>query len=96
MDLCMQVSMTETFNVTTADAVAEGVPSVVSPAIEWAPDYWKADPDDLSEIVRIGGALLSSDDAAEDGLAALSSFMDDAVGRWVDYLGGSPSRHLAV
>src|SRR5262249_24913812 len=32
MDLCIQVSMTETFNITSADAVAEGVPSVVSPS----------------------------------------------------------------
>ena len=30
MDLCMQTSMTETFNIVTADATAEGVPSVVA------------------------------------------------------------------
>lgn len=94
MDLCLQVSMTETFNVTTADAVAEGVPSVVSPTIEWAPDYWKADPDRLDDIVRIGGALLSCPDAAEDGLAALSCFTEDAVRRWLEYLSGPPGRHV--
>lgn len=54
MDLCLQVSMTETFNITMADAVAEGVPCVVSPSIEWAPDYWKADTDRLEDVVRIG------------------------------------------
>lgn len=96
MDLCLQVSMTETFNVTTADAVAEGVPSVVSPAIDWAPDSWKADPDNLDDIVRIAGALLSCPDSAQDGLVALGAFMEDAVGRWVDYLGGPPSRHVAA
>lgn len=96
MDLCMQVSMTETFNITTADATAEGVPSVVSPTIEWAPDYWKADPDRIEDIVRVGGALLASDEAASDGLAALRSFMDDATGRWLEYLGGPPDRHIAA
>lgn len=94
MDLCLQVSMTETFNVTTADAVAEGVPSVVSPTIEWAPDYWKADPDRLDDIVRIGGALLACPDAAEDGLTALSCFTEDAVRRWLEYLSGPPGRHV--
>jgi hypothetical protein len=94
MDLCLQVSMTETFNVTTADAVAEGVPSVVSPSIEWAPDYWKADPDRLDDIVRIGGALLSCPDAPDDGLAALSCFTEDAVRRWLEYLSGPPGQHV--
>lgn len=59
-----QQSITETFNVTKADDVAGGVPSVVSPSIEWGPDCWKADPDRLDDIVRIGGALLSRPDAA--------------------------------
>ncbi len=88
MDLCLQISMTETFNITIADAVAEGVPCVVSPAIEWAPDYWKADTDRLEDVVRIGSMLLSSTDGADDGLEALSEFVDDATSRWVDYLDG--------
>jgi hypothetical protein len=96
MDLCLQVSMTETFNITTADAVAEGVPSVVSPTVEWAPDYWKADTDRLEDIVRIGGALLSSPEAAADGLEALASFAEGAVARWLAYLNGPPSRYLAA
>jgi hypothetical protein len=96
MDLCLQISMTETFNITTADAVAEGVPCVVSPSIEWAPEYWKADPDRLEDIVRIGGALLASCDGAEDGLEALELFVADAIDRWLDYLTGPPSRHVAA
>lgn len=67
---------------------------MVSPTIEWAPDYWKADPDRLDDIVRIGGALLSCPDAVEDGLATLSCFTEDAVRRWLDYLSGPPSRHV--
>jgi hypothetical protein len=96
MDLCLQVSMTETFNITTADAVAEGVPCVVSPCIEWAPDYWKADTDRLEDVVRIGSSLLASCDGAEDGLTALSAFVVDATDRWIDYLTGPPERHVAA
>lgn len=50
MDLCMQVSMTETFNITTADAVVMGVPVVVSSEIGWVyPPY--ADPHSTVDIV---------------------------------------------
>jgi hypothetical protein len=96
MDLCLQISMTETFNITTADAVAEGVPCVVSPCIEWAPDYWKADTDRLEDVVRIGGSLLAGSDGARDGLAALTAFVVDATDRWIDYLTGPPERHVAA
>ena len=96
MDLCLQISMTETFNITTADAVAEGVPCVVSPCIEWAPDYWKADTDRLEDVVRIGSSLLASCEGAEDGLVALGTFVADATDRWIDYLTGPPERHVAA
>lgn len=45
MHLLLQPSYTESFNMVTADGVAEGVPSVVSPAIDWAPKYWQACPE---------------------------------------------------
>jgi hypothetical protein len=96
MDLCLQISMTETFNITTADAVAEGVPCVVSPAIEWAPDDWKAETDRLEDIARIGGALLASCDGAADGLEALRGFVAEASDRWVDYLTGPAGARAAA
>src|SRR6185437_16742570 len=40
MDLCLQLSQSETFNIVTADAAAEGVPSVVSEVIDWVPQSW--------------------------------------------------------
>ena len=42
MHLLLQPSYTESFNMVTADGIAEGVPSVVSDAIDWAPGHWKA------------------------------------------------------
>lgn len=87
MDLCMQLSMTETFNITTADAVAEGVPCVVSPAIEWAPDYWQVDTDRVEDAARVAGQLLSSCEAADDGRVALERFVEAGVGRWLAWLG---------
>jgi glycosyltransferase involved in cell wall biosynthesis len=90
MDLALQVSMTESFNLTTADAVAEGVPAVVTDSIEWAPDAWKVGADDLAGIARVGSALLSSRTGADEGLRALEKYMQRARAIWLAYLGGAP------
>jgi hypothetical protein len=50
MHLMLQPSYTESFNVVTADGVAQGVPGVVSDAIDWAPDSWKAPVDDANAV----------------------------------------------
>jgi hypothetical protein len=52
MHLLLQPSFTESFNVVTADGVHQGVPSVVSDAIDWAPARWQANPDDAEDVVR--------------------------------------------
>jgi len=44
MDLSLQVSFSETYNIVTADAVNNNVPVVVSPEIEWVARIFKADP----------------------------------------------------
>jgi len=91
MDACMQLSMTETFNITTADAVAEGVPCIVTPAIEWAPDYWQVDTDKVEDAARVAGQLLSSVDAADDGRAALGGFVRHGTELWLTYLDRQPA-----
>jgi glycosyltransferase involved in cell wall biosynthesis len=42
MNVLINCSYTESFNMVTADGIAEGIPSVVSDAICWAPAYWRA------------------------------------------------------
>ncbi len=91
MDLCMQVSFTETFNIVTADAVCEGVPSVVSSAIEWTPERWQADVDDAYDIARVGSALLWDTHGAEEGLAALEAYEKKALCLWLKYLDANPT-----
>jgi hypothetical protein len=60
MDLGMQVSLSESFNIVTADMVTVGVPTVVSPAIYWMPKGFMADPTNLASIVdRLGYAQSS-------------------------------------
>lgn len=86
MHLMMQPSYTETFNVVTADGVAEGVASVVSTAIEWAPEDWKADSDDVADLAKAARYLLHDPDAPTDGLEALKVYVTDGICRWKDFL----------
>lgn len=86
MHLMFQPSYTESFNIVTADGVAEGVPSVVSEAIDWAPRHWKADVDDALDVARIGQRLLFDPGASKDGLDALVAHNATAVGLWSDWL----------
>jgi hypothetical protein len=59
MDVGMQVSFTETFNIVAADMVAAGVPVVVSPEISWVYTYSQADPTDLPAIVSVLNSVTS-------------------------------------
>jgi hypothetical protein len=87
MHLLLQPSYTESFNVVTADGVAEGVPSVVSDAIEWAPNSWKAPVDDAHAMARVGLKLLISHWAPQQGMAALKKHNRKALAAWQTFLG---------
>lgn len=86
MHLLLQPSYTESFNMVTADGVAEGVPSVVSSAIDWAPEDWKADVDDVLAIARVGRRLLHDERAAEEGHSALVEYVTDGLHAYRHYL----------
>lgn len=90
MDLVMQPSFTETFNIVSADACSEGVPVIGSAAIEWLPKHWHSSVDDPLDIARVGLALLHDHHAAAEGLRALENYQDHAIARWLRYLGGRP------
>ncbi|HEY7392028.1 MAG TPA: hypothetical protein VH640_26155 [Bryobacteraceae bacterium] len=86
MHLLMQPSYTESFNMVTADGIAEGVASVVSEAIHWAPDHWKAPTDDVQQIARVARYLLADPHAPEDGLAALQRHNREGLESWKEFL----------
>ncbi len=85
MHLLLQPSYTESFNMVTADGTAEGVASVVSEAIDWAPDDWKADVDDVLAIARVGRRLLCDSSAAEEGLHALKGYVAEGIRSYREY-----------
>jgi hypothetical protein len=86
MHLLLQPSYTETFNVVTADGIAEGVPSVVSEAIEWAPRNWRARVDDVGDIAETGMRLLRDKSAPRKGLRSLECYTKRALRAWSQLL----------
>ncbi len=86
MDLLLQPSYTEGFNMVTADGIAQGVPSVVSDAIYWTPRNWVARSDEASDLADRGVSLLHDPDAAQEGLAALRSHNQSALRHWESFL----------
>lgn len=87
MHLLFQPSFDETFNVVTADGIAEGVASVVAPGIEWAPPDWQAEPSDPNDLVKTAVHLLHDPHAVEDGRRALTNYVKHGLDRWSHYLG---------
>lgn len=50
MDIGLQVSISETFNIVAADLITQGIPIVTSAEIPWASNYFNADPVDSLNI----------------------------------------------
>jgi hypothetical protein len=84
MDVCLQVSLTESFNITSADAVSMGVPLVGSPAIRWLPSRSQASVDSASAIAAAMG--LADSTMVVMNHAALTSYLATATGIWVDWV----------
>jgi len=84
MDLLIHPSYTESFNMVTADAVAQGIPVVGSEAIHWLPSSWKADSDDAVALARVGLNLLV--EGAHDGIKALKAHNEFGLENWKKFL----------
>jgi glycosyltransferase involved in cell wall biosynthesis len=86
IDLYLQASYTETFNITVADAIASGIPAVVSDAIDWAPAGWAAEADSAQDMAKVGVELLRSHRAPVEGLNALRQHVQDGIRTWKKWL----------
>lgn len=83
MDIGLQVSFTETFNIVTADFVCCGKPIVISPEIFWMPRNGMADPTSVEDIQRVMQDLLYGGEFdPEDNLRALSEYNYESIKYW--------------
>jgi len=81
MDACMQVSLTETFNITAADAVLMNVPIVVSHEIDWLPSTAKANPTEINDIIDKLISSITRDTRAANR-KSLDAYNEKAANRW--------------
>ena len=86
MDLGIQPSFTESFNIVAADFVANHRPSVVSTAVRWAPASWKANPDSPDSIASVGLRLLSNPRAWVEGRDSLVLHNRRGIKLWKGFL----------
>lgn len=88
MDIGMQVSFTETFNIVAADLVNNHIPIVVSPEIFWATGICKADPTDFDNIVATLHLVWKLRRLKVHHLnkCKLERYNDEAICSWLTYL----------
>lgn len=86
MDILLQPSWTESFNMVTADGVAEGVASAVLESVDWVPHSWLAKLDDTSSLATTGISLLFNPHAPGEGQKALQHYVTTGTRRWLDFL----------
>ena len=88
MNILIQPSYTESFNMVTADGAAECIPSVVSDAIDWAPAEWQAEVDDAVNIAYVAKNLLNDMHSGAKGFRALRSHNDNGLISWKNWVSG--------
>jgi hypothetical protein len=87
MDLCMQVSFSETFNVVSADAVLENVPVIVSSQIDWMPQDQQADLYSVNDMVnKLDYAYHHKKLVAKRNVFALDKYNRVALEAWKAFL----------
>lgn len=94
MDLVLQLSATETFNMVCAQAVAAGVPVVSGGAIGWV-RYANVIPvfnaDSIEEVAAAGMVAVESAVVSESQLGCLVDYLNEAVLEWRLLLGVAPA-----
>ena len=87
MDVGLQVSFTETFNIVTADFVSQDIPIVVSNEVEWASCLFKVGTDDAEAIAdKIGRALTLGRFGAYLNKLGLERYNKESSKRYLHFL----------
>lgn len=88
MDICMQVSFTETFNIVTADATVSGIPVLTSKEVQWVRSP-TADPTNTVDIVaKLLYAWNNKEYVVKQNAEGLRNYVRDSESTWITYLKG--------
>lgn len=86
LDIGMQVSLSESFNITCADYIHCGIPIVVSTEIDWAPWLSQANPNNLDDIVSHMGHAYRNKRLTVINTFALKIYNKNALNTWDNFL----------
>lgn len=86
IDIGLQVSLTETFNVVSADYVTAGLPIVVSKEVKWASSWSMALDNSLPDIVAKMHRAWNWTILIKLNQRLLQKASREAQGRWLDWL----------
>ena len=91
MDVSMNVSLSETFCITCANAVAQGIPVVVSPEVFWTDKRSQCDPTDIQEMVVALEYVLGNRKGfiANENIKGLKRYNKASVEIWQNFVFGS-------
>ena len=88
MDICMQVSFTETFNIVSADAVSSGVPVLTSKEIPWIRTQ-VADPTSTVDIVsKLLYVWNNKEYVVSQNIQGLATYSNNSIQTWINYFRG--------
>ena len=83
MDIGMQVSLSESFNIVTADFVINDVPIIVSEDITWMPDILKCSDSNAFEIADMIEKVIDKKRTyADEAKRKLAKYNDKAIEQW--------------
>jgi len=89
MDIGMQVSFTESFNIVTADMVTVGIPVVTSSEISWVSSFFHADPTSVNSIVnKMHKAKFLGKMGVMLNRVLLDCYSEKSVDKWLDFVNG--------
>jgi len=86
MDIGLQVSFTETFNIVSADLITMGVPIVASNELPWVSELYSSNPVDSSSIYdKLCLTYYNPDDNVKRNIEGLSKYVDNTKDIWDKY-----------
>ncbi len=88
IDIGLQVSMSETFNVVSADYVTAGIPLVVSDEVSWVSMWNKAEDDSVESVVRAMHFAAHKRLLIKWNQHLLKDSAEDATEKWVEFCEG--------
>jgi hypothetical protein len=85
MDLNLQISISETFNIVAADSIYAGTPILVSAEVPWSYPF-HADPQNVDDMIEKMGTAVSSTFLLQKNRSGLTRYAKATERRWLAYL----------